>query len=116
MTLGALICLLVFQLAGELTVRSVNLPFPGPVVGMLFMFTALVVRGGVPENLRVTSSSLLQHLMLLLIPATAGLMMHFRRLSDEWLPILVAGIGSAAVTLAVTAVTLRWLVTRRKGG
>jgi holin-like protein len=112
--LGALIWLLLFQLAGELTVRWLTLPFPGPVVGMLFLFAVLVLRGSVPENLRTTGTALLQHLMLLLVPATTGLMLHFGRLGEEWLPILAGAIGGAAVTMAVTALTLRLLLVHRK--
>jgi holin-like protein len=36
--LGALTWLLLCQLVGEVTVRWLQLPFPGPVVGMLLLF------------------------------------------------------------------------------
>jgi putative effector of murein hydrolase LrgA (UPF0299 family) len=49
-------------------------------------------------------------MMLLFIPAIAGVMLHFERIAREWLPFLVAGIAGAAITLAVTAWTLRWLL------
>ena len=112
--IGALIVVLLFQLAGEVTVRGLRLPFPGPVVGLLLLFLVLVVRGGVPENLRATSSMLLQHLMLLLVPATAAVIVHLERVREEWLPILLAGVGGTAVTLAVTALTLQLLLARRR--
>ena len=94
--LGAFIFLLLFQLVGEVTVRLLNLPLPGPVVGMLGLFVVLVIRGGVPENLQTTSNALLQYLMLLLVPATTGVMMYFNRLAEEWLAIVLAGVGGAA--------------------
>lgn len=106
--------LIMFQLAGEATVRLFMLPLPGPVVGLVLLYAVLVARGGIPEDLRATSSTLLQHLMLLLVPATAGLMLHFRRLGEEWLPIMLAAVGGTAVTMAVTAVTLRFLVALSK--
>ena len=112
--LGAFTWLLLFQLVGEVTVRWLKLPFPGPVVGMLLFFAVLVIRGGVPENLRATSNTLLQYLMLLLVPATTGVMVHFQRVGEEWLPIMLAGVGGAMVTMAVTAVTLRLLLACRK--
>lgn len=83
---------------------------PGPVVGLVFLYGALTARGGVPHDLRVTSNLLLQHPMLFLVPATTGLMLHFRRLGDEWLPIVLAAVGGTAVTMALTAVTLHLLV------
>ena len=111
--LGAFTWLLLFQLVGEITVRWSKLPLPGAVVGMLLLFAVLVTRGGVPENLRATSNTLLQHLMLLLVPATTGVMIHFKRVGKEWLPIVLAGVGGAAVTMAVTALSLRLLLARR---
>lgn len=105
--------LIIFQLAGEVTVRLFALPLPGPVVGLILLYAVLVIRGAVSEHLRATSNILLQHLMLLLVPATTGLMLHFKRLGEEWLPIILAGVVGTAVTMAVTAVTLRLLVARR---
>jgi putative effector of murein hydrolase LrgA (UPF0299 family) len=70
----------------------------------------LIAYGRVPEVLRDTTSGLLQHLMLLFIPAVTGVMMHFGRVSQEWLPFLAAGVGGAATTLVVTAFTLRWML------
>jgi holin-like protein len=110
----ALAALVVFQLAGEIIVRLFTLPVPGPVVGLVFLYVALAVHGSVPVGLRATGNVLLQHLMLFLVPATTGLMMHFRRLGDEWLPILLAAVGGTAVTMALTAVTLRLFLGKRR--
>ena len=110
----ALAALVVFQLVGEIIVSLFALPLPGPVVGLVLLYVALVIYGGVPENLRATGNVLLQHLMLFLIPATTGLMMHFRRLGDEWLPILLAAVCGTAVTMALTAVTLRLFLEWRR--
>ena len=45
---------------------------PGALTWLLLLFAVLVRRGGVPEHLRTTSNTLLQHLMLLLVPATTA--------------------------------------------
>ncbi len=113
--LGALTLLLLYQLAGEVIVQFFTLPVPGPVVGMALLFATLVIRGGVPEDLRSTANGLLGHLSLLFVPAGAGVMMHFSRLGDEWPAIVVALIASTAITLAVTGVLLCRLL-RRPGG
>ena len=110
----ALAALVILQLAGEATVRLFALPVPGPVVGLVFLYGALIARGSVPDDLRATSNVLLQHLMLFLVPATTGLMLHFRRLGDEWLPIVLATVGGTAVTMTLTAVTLRLLIGKKR--
>ncbi|MBS1145027.1 MAG: CidA/LrgA family protein [Proteobacteria bacterium] len=105
--LGALTQLLLFQLAGEVLARSLDLPIPGPVIGMLMLFVALMLRGGPGEGLQTTSQTLLQHLSLLFVPAGTGIMVHLHRVSAEWLPLLVSLLVSTLATLVVTALVMR---------
>jgi holin-like protein len=107
---GACGWLLLFQLAGEVTVRWLQLPLPGPVVGMVLLFAALAVRGDVPDQLRATGDTLIRYLTLLVVPATAGLVGELGRLGDQWLAIMVAAVGGAALTMTATALTLRLLL------
>jgi holin-like protein len=102
--------LLVFQLIGEVLVQALALPMPGPLVGMLLLFAALVLRGELPPAMADTAQALLSHLMLLFIPAVTGVMMYFDRIGREWLPFFVACLLGAAITMAVTAFTLRWML------
>lgn len=111
--LYALAALLAFQFLGEVLVRALHLPLPGALAGMLLLFGALVLRGSVPAPLASTSRQLLQHLMLLFVPAVAGVMLHFDRVAREWQPFLIASVVSTLVTLAVTALTLQWLLRRQ---
>lgn len=107
--LGAFTLLLVYQLAGEVIVHLGGLPVPGPVVGMLLLFLTLVARNSAPEVLRDTCQTLLSHLSLLFVPAGVGVMLHFKRLGAEWLPISVALVASTVLTIGVTALVMRWL-------
>lgn len=104
--------LLVFQLAGEVIARSLHLPVPGPVIGMLLLLVALVLRGGPSEGLQSTSQGLLQNLSLLFVPAGAGVMVHLHRVADEWLPLLVSLVVSTVATLVVTALVMKWALAR----
>ena len=113
--LGALTILLVFQLIGEVLAQLFALPVPGPVIGMALLFAALALRGGPSVELRDTAQNLLQHLSLLFVPAGVGVMLHFGRIGDEWLPLMASLIGSTLLTIAVTALVLRAL-SRRAGG
>jgi holin-like protein len=105
--LSALTQLLIFQLAGEIIARGLNLPVPGPVLGMLFLFVALVIRGGPGKDLQTTSQTLLQHLSLLFVPAGAGIMVHLHRVASEWLPLLLSLLVSTLATLVVTALAMK---------
>lgn len=105
--LASLTVLLIFQLIGEVLVQWLRLPVPGPVLGMLLLFAALVIRGEAPPALRDTANGLLQHLSLLFVPAGAGVMTHAGLLASAWLPTSVAILSRTAVTLLVTAWVMR---------
>lgn len=107
--IGALTLLLAFQLVGEVLVRGLDLPIPGPVVGMGLLFVTLIVRRGPGEQLRGTANGVLQHLSLLFVPAGTGVMLHFQRLADEWLPLTVALVFSTLLSIAVAALLLQKL-------
>ncbi|MDK9703622.1 MAG: CidA/LrgA family protein [Sulfuritalea sp.] len=107
--LNAVTLLLLFQLAGEAIALFFKLPVPGPVIGMALLFAALARRGGPSPELRETAQNLLQHFSLLFVPAGVGVTLHFQRMADEWLPILVALVASTFITIAVSALVLRAL-------
>ncbi|WP_286220698.1 CidA/LrgA family protein [Marinobacter apostichopi] len=112
--LNGITLLLVYQLAGEITVRLAGVPIPGPVLGMVMLFITLWIRGRTPDSVEQASSALLAHLSLLFVPAGVGMMAHFDRIADEWLPITLALLFSTVITMIATAlimqVTTRWLV------
>ena len=94
--------LLVYQLVGELLVRLFSLTLPGPVLGMALLFLTLLVRGKVSQELRSGTSSLLQHLSLLFVPAGVGVVVHLQRVADEWLPIVASMVLSTFIGLGLT--------------
>ncbi|MEI7431680.1 MAG: CidA/LrgA family protein [Betaproteobacteria bacterium] len=98
---------LIYQLAGELLVRALGFPIPGPVVGMALLFVTLLAKGHAGEELKTNTASLLQHLSLLFVPAAAGIMLHLQRVANEWLPLSVALVVSTFAGMAVTALVLK---------
>ena len=104
--------LLLFQCAGELVSRLLGLPVPGPVVGMLLLFIALLARRRIPDSIGAAADALAKHLSLLFVPAGVGVMMYFGRLAGEWLPIAVALLVSTIVAIAAAALTFAALARR----
>ena len=101
--------LLIYQLAGEVSVRLLGLPVPGPVMGMVMLFITLMIRGQIAKAVEPASTALLSHLSLLFVPAGVGLIVHFNRLGNEWLPISVTLLLSTVITMAVTALVMQWV-------
>ncbi len=104
-----LACVILCQLAGDWLVSASGLPVPGPVVGLVLLFLALVVRGGVPSALDRVASPLLRHMSLFFIPAGTGVLLHLQLIAEEWLPIVAVIVVTTPLTLVVTALTLKVL-------
>lgn len=103
------------QLVGEVVVRWLGLPVPGPVLGMVLLFGVLSVRRPGPESgtLRV-ADGLLRHLQLLFVPVTVGIMVHAAAIREQWVPITGGLVLSWAAGL-VTVAGLATLLVRRRG-
>ena len=102
--------LLVCQLLGEVMARLLLLPLPGPVIGMVILFIGLAVYGRVPDDLSVIAGGLLQNLSLLFVPAGVGVMLYARLMAENWLPLSVAVVASALITIVVTGLVMNWTV------
>jgi len=108
--LESLAVLLFCQLIGELIVLFLDVPIPGPVVGMLLLFLGLMIRGEIPEPLSQTANGLLGQLSLLFVPAGVGVMTHLTLLGNQWLPLSASLIVSTLLTIAVTGLLMQKLV------
>ncbi|MES1925516.1 CidA/LrgA family protein [Salinisphaera sp. T31B1] len=108
--IGSIAALLILQLIGTIVIRLTGLPLPGPVVGMLLLFACLLWRGATPEPLAATTRGLLANLGLLFVPAGVGVITHLAAVADHWIALSVTLVGSALISIVVTAFTLSWLM------
>ncbi len=112
--IASLCLILLCQLAGEVVVRSLAWPIPGPVFGMLLLFVLLLLRdratlfaigplqGGRVEN---AAKGLLAHLSLMFIPAGVGVVQRLDLLAEHGVAIAGALAISVVITLLVTVGT-----------
>ena len=104
-----LVQLFIFQALGEL-VSKFALPFiPGPVLGLVLLLAFLSVRGHVPASIDLVGSSILQHLGLLFIPASVGVVLYLPLLQANAWALSAALMLSVMATVAVTAGLLKVL-------
>ncbi|MDB5633007.1 MAG: CidA/LrgA family protein [Tardiphaga sp.] len=112
--IASLSLILLCQLAGEIIVRGLALPMPGPVVGMLLLLILLLLRdrfaqlargplqgNGVENGAR----GLLAHLSLLFVPAGVGVVQKLDLLAEHGLAIAAILAISVVITLLVTVAT-----------
>lgn len=99
----ALVILLIFQLLGEGTVVFLHLFIPGPVVGMIFFFIALLLWPGLKVKVECLTRFISSNLGLFFVPAGVGIIEYFN-LFERYGTIMVFTLFvSTAITLAVTA-------------
>lgn len=102
-----LVQLFIFQALGELA-SAFLLPFmPGPVLGLVLLLAFLTLRGRVPADMDLVGSGILQHLGLLFIPASVGVVLYLPILRANGWAIGTALLASVLVTVAVTALVLK---------
>jgi holin-like protein len=111
---NAIIILLSFQLIGEIIIRTLSLPIPGPVVGMLLLFLILLLRGSLVSRIEPTAQYILQNLTLLYVPAAVGVVVHLHLVQSEGVPLIVTLVGSALITISVTALSMNFLLKKFK--
>ncbi|SMC15988.1 holin-like protein [Andreprevotia lacus DSM 23236] len=105
--------LIVFQLLGELLSQLLHLPLPGPVLGMLLLAAWCMLRRGVDERVAKVAQALLGYLGLLFVPAGVGIIALDPQVRAQGWPMLAVLVLSTLITLAVTALLLKWLLRHR---
>lgn len=104
-----LLQLLIFQALGEV-VSEFLIPFiPGPVIGLVLLLGFLGWSGRVPPSLEQVGSAILQHLGLLFVPASVGVVMFWPLLRDHVWAVCAALVLSVIATIFVTAWVLKRL-------
>ena len=106
--------ILICQLIGEVIVRGLRLPIPGPVIGMGLLFVALITRDHIPALARGplrdsavegTAEGLLANLSLMFVPAGVGVVQNLDLLETRGVAIAAVLAASVVVTLLVTVGT-----------
>ena len=104
--LHGLALLLLMQSAGEALSHFLQLPVPGPVVGMVLLLLALRW-APVQQAIAPAAGFLLTHLSLLFVPVGVGVMTHLALLGTHGLRLVVVIVLSTWIGMAVTALVLR---------
>ncbi|MGN7869443.1 CidA/LrgA family protein [Paracoccus sp. 22332] len=105
--IAALSLILAFQLAGEALSRALDLPLPGPVVGLCLLVAACVLRPSLADRLRPTAQGLLSHLSLFFVPAGVGVVAHLPVLREHGIGLALAILGSTVLAIAAGALAFQ---------
>ena len=106
--------ILLCQLGGEVFVRGLHLPIPGPVIGLVLLLIllfardrfVLLARGPLQgEGVEEASRGMLANLSLLFIPAGVGVVQKLDLLAEHGVAITIILAVSVVVTLLATVAT-----------
>jgi holin-like protein len=109
--IASLSLILICQLIGEIIVRGLRLPMPGPVIGLVLLLILLLLRdrfnlfsrgplaGGGVES---ASRGLLANLSLMFVPAGVGVVQKLDLLAAHGIAIITVLAISVVVTLLAT--------------
>jgi len=112
--IASLSLILLCQLVGEVVVRSLGLPLPGPVLGLVLLLLlllardrfAVLARGPLQgDGVESASRGLLANLSLLFVPAGVGVVQKLDLIAEHGLAIAAVLAISVIVTLLVTVAT-----------
>jgi holin-like protein len=112
--IASLSLILLCQLAGEVIVRGLVLPMPGPVIGLVFLLLLLLARDRFAalrrgplqgDGVESASRGLLANLSLLFVPAGVGVVQKLDLIAEHGIAIAAVLAISVVVTLLVTVAT-----------
>jgi putative effector of murein hydrolase LrgA (UPF0299 family) len=115
--------LLLCQLIGEALAHGLDLPLPGPVIGMILLLVLLLVRDKLAAvlpneigdgTLEKTSNGLLAHLSLMFIPAGVGVVQRLDLVVDHGVALFIALVLSTALAMLASVAAFR-LIARLMG-
>ena len=107
--LNSIFIILLFQLIGEFIQKFFELSIPGPVIGLIFLLSVMLIikkinkqDTGFETKLVNSAENLLTYLPLLFIPLGVGVVMHLSLLEENLVPVILVIIIGTLLTLALT--------------
>lgn len=108
--------LIVFGIAflGEILSKSLHLPLPGSLCGMLILFILLCSGIIKIESIQLISDFLLSHLAFFFIPAGVSLLAYFDVIKDSWMWIILTCLLTTFITMGVCGWVMNALMHRKE--
>ena len=112
--ISGLVQILLFQSLGELVSKFILPTLPGPVIGLVLLIIWLVFRKGISDELALVADGFSQYFGLLFVPAAVGVVLFLPQLKENVLAIVSALVGSVILTIATSAIVVRFLSPKPK--
>ena len=107
--ISGLVQILLFQSLGELLSKFALPTLPGPVIGLVLLIAWLVLRKQVNAELAMVAEGFSRYFGLLFVPAAVGVVLFLPQLKANALAIVSALLVSIILTIATSAIVVRYL-------
>lgn len=111
--MNSVLNILFFYLLGVVASKLINNFIPASVLGMIFLFLALVVKWVKPEKIKPAAEFLLSNLLLFFVPVACGVVGSYILFKDYIWAILVSSIVSTIIVIVVVGGVAQFLIRRR---
>ncbi len=108
-SLKQLMIILLAYILGAVVQSIFNLPIPGTVLGLIFLFIALYTKIIKIEMIEDICNTLISHMAFLFLPAGVGLMTSFNLIKGKIVAFAVVILISTTVVWVVTAYVVKFL-------
>lgn len=108
------IIILSIYLIGEIISKSLSLPIPGNILGMLILLLLLCTKVIKVDQIESISNFFLDHLAFFFIPAGVGLLTSFNLIKDSLLSILIICVITTSLVLVVTGKVVELIINIKK--
>lgn len=105
--IDGLVQIFIWQGIGELVSKFLIPSIPGPVIGLVLLVAYLAFKGEVNPPLGMVADSFRQHLALLFVPASVGVILYLPDLKTHAFAVTIALTISVIIAIAVTALVLK---------
>lgn len=105
--IDGLVQIFIWQGIGELVSTFLFPSMPGPVIGLILLVIFLSIKGEVNPSLGMVADAFRQHLALLFVPASVGVILFLPELKTHALAVGTALTVSVILAIAVTALVLK---------
>lgn len=109
-----LFVIFLFYFLGNLISELTGGIIPGSVIGMVFLFLALLSGKINPEKVKPVATFITNHMALYFIPVGVGMMVTFHYISNIWHVIILASVISMVLVLISTGLAYQFMEKWRK--
>jgi holin-like protein len=96
---------------------AIWIPLPGPLIGMVLLACFLAIHEGAAARAVIACGNLmLRYFAFFFIPAGVGVMVYLSQLRTAWFAVSVSLIFSSLLSLIATALTMQFLMNRKRAG